>query len=106
MPKGNSGIRRNSGNKSQTFAWAGLGKISPEAIKAVFTAPVGTRIHANFTGFGSSGEREYEITLRGMSKRMLSYRHKPGDSYHRDLVLSKANIKKKLRGAKLTLVYS
>ena len=109
MPKGHSGIKR-GGRKSEektskTFAWAGLGKISPEAVKAVYEAPVGTVIHAQFIGFGSDGEYDHEITLRGMSRRMLTTLRKPGDSYHSPLVLSKANIKKKLSGGKLTLVY-
>lgn len=102
MPKGKSGIKR---KRSKTFAWAGLGEISPEAVKAVFEAPVGTIIHAGFTGFGSYGTSNYEITLHGMSKKMLSYQHKPGDGYHQPVVLSKANIKKKLSGAELTLEY-
>ena len=109
MPKGHSGIKRGGGKSeektSKTFAWAGLGKISPEAVKAVYEAPVGTVIHAKFTGFGSYGTRDYEITLRGMSRRMLTTLRKPGDGYKKPLVLSKANIKKKLRGGELTLVY-
>ena len=105
MPKGHSGIKRGGGNRSTTFAFAGLGKISPEVVKAVFEAPVGTKIHAEYVGFGSYGEADYEITLHGMTQKKLSYKHKPGDSYHQPLVLSKANIKKKLSGAELTLEY-
>ncbi|MBQ4430644.1 MAG: hypothetical protein II877_04000 [Synergistaceae bacterium] len=102
MPKGKSGIKH---KRSKTFAWSGSGKISPEAVKAVFEAPIGTVIHAKFAGFGSYGASDYEITLHGMSKKMLSYKHKPEDGYHQPVVLSKVNIKKKLSGAELTLEY-
>lgn len=105
-----SGVNRGYGTKQEnkntkTFKYAGLGKISPEAVKAVFDAPAGTRIHAKYSGFGTSGTSDYEITLRGMTTKMLSYQHKLGEGYHRPLVLSKANIKKLLRGAELTLEY-
>lgn len=102
MPKGHSGIKR---KVSKHFAWPGLGEISPEAVKAVFEAPAGTKIHAKYVSFGSSGENIYEITLHGSGKKRLSYQHKPGDGYHRPVVLSKANIKKKLSSAELTLEY-
>ncbi len=109
MPKGNSGIKRGgkkqASKKEETFAWPGLGKMSSEALRAILGASVGTKIQVNVIGFGSYGTSEYEITLHGMSKKMLSYRHKHGDGYHKPLVLSKANIKKKLSSAELTLIY-
>lgn len=109
MPKGNSGIKRSGEKKgskrSKTFAFSGLGKISAEALKAVLEAPEGTRIQAHSIGFGSASALNYEITLRGMSKKMLRYIHKPEDGYHAPVVLSKANVKKKLSGSAITLVY-
>ena len=102
--RGASSGKRTKRNE-QRFEAPGLGKVSKEAVKAIFEAPVGSKIRAETAGFGSYDTNNYEITTRGMTKRMLTRVREPGEGYRPPLVLSRANIRKVFGGARIILEY-